>query len=63
MTPAAILALMDLSLKMVETLGPRIAELRNKGLITADEQLTLDARISAIRSGGAFAGEQWKPEA
>jgi len=62
MDPATILSLADLLLTGVEKLAPRIAELGQKGQITAEQQAALADRIAKIHSGEAFTAPHWQPE-
>jgi hypothetical protein len=61
MDPLTALAIADGLVTLLEKLAGPIQEAVKKGQISPETQAALDARIQALRQGGAgFAGPEWK---
>jgi len=60
MEAAAILAIANGALTILEQAVPAIAAAVGKGAITAEQQQAVHERVSALRAGGtAFVGPEW----
>lgn len=60
MTPAMILALIDLAISAIQKLAPVIKELAEKGDITVEQQQERADKIKALQADDLFAGPEWK---
>ena len=62
MDPVLIIGAVNGAIALIEQLAPLIQQMVQKGEITPQQQSNLDARIAALRPGGAaFAGPEWQP--
>lgn len=61
MEAAAILAIIDGALTILEKVAPQLQQAAQTGTITPDEQAAVLARVEALRSSGsAFSGPEWQ---
>jgi hypothetical protein len=60
MEPAALLAIIDGALLIIQKAVPAAKELFQSGDVTAEQQAALKSRIDSIRDGSAFSGDAWK---
>jgi hypothetical protein len=60
MEPAAILAIIDGALLIIQKAVPAAQQLFSSGEVSAEDQAALKAKIDSIRDGSAFSGDAWK---
>ena len=59
MEAAAILAIVDGALTILEQAVPAIQAAAGQGTITPEQQQAVYQRVSALRAGAAFSGPEW----
>jgi hypothetical protein len=62
MEPAAILAIIDGALLIIQKAVPAAQAMFSSGEISAQDQAALKAKIDSLRDGTAFSGPEWKVE-
>lgn len=63
MDPASIITLATLALQQLRILHQQWQSARSQGQITPEQQQEWVNKIGEIRTGQAFAGEEWQPTA
>jgi hypothetical protein len=58
--PAAILAIIDGAMLIIQKAVPAAQQLFQSGDVTAEQQAALKSKVDAIRDGSAFSGDAWK---
>jgi|GEM_PF-2748735 len=62
MDPLTAIAALNASITLTQTLLPVIAQMKNDGQITAEQQAELLAKYNSLRAqaDGQFSGPQWQ---
>lgn len=63
MDPVTILSIVDSAAQILESLAPELTALKNKGLITDEQQAQLMAGYKSLEqlAAGQFQGPEWAP--
>jgi hypothetical protein len=62
MEPAAIIAIIDGALLIIQKAVPAAQKMFQSGEVSAEDQAALKAKVDSIRDGTAFSGPEWQVE-